>query len=152
MYAGVPITEPAQDSQPTQPERTLSTTLVVAQRIVRILCPHCSVACQPDPDLLEQALRLADAGCIVPASIHAEFRRPVGCPRCAAGYRGRVGIYETLEVTPEISRALREGASSRELLGIARGQGMTTMAADGLARAARGETTIDEVLRVFVGG
>ncbi len=129
-----------------------STTLVLAQRIVRVLCPHCSVTCQPDPDVLEQALNLADAGCIVPASIKAEFRRPVGCPRCAAGYRGRVGIYEALEVTPEIGRGLREGASSEELLCIALRQGMRTMAADGLARAARGETTIDEILRIFGGG
>ena len=127
-----------------------STTLVIAQRIVRVLCPHCSEARQPDADVLEKALRIAEDGGLDRASLPAEFRRPVGCPQCAAGYRGRVGIYESLEVTPGIARGIREGASEEDLLRIALGQGMRTMAADGVARAARGETTNDEILRIFV--
>lgn len=129
-----------------------ATALVVAQRIVRILCPHCSVVGQPDADVLEQAFRLAAEGGIDPASLPAGFRRPVGCGQCTAGYKGRTGLYETLEVTPGISRCIRVGASSDELLRIALAQGMRTMTADGVARAARGETTIDEVLRIFGAG
>ena len=128
-----------------------ATTLVVAQRIVRVLCPHCSKPGQPDQDVLEKVRRLADDGGLDPASLPADFRRAVGCTKCSAGYRGRTGIYEVLEVTPAISRGIREGASPEELLRIACAEGMRTMVADGVSRAARGDTTIDEVIRVFVG-
>jgi type II secretory ATPase GspE/PulE/Tfp pilus assembly ATPase PilB-like protein len=70
-------------------------------------------------------------------------------PRCKqTGFRGRTLIAEALEVTPEIGAALRRGASADELRTIAVGQGMKTMAAHGILRAAAGETTLAEVLRV----
>ncbi len=64
-------------------------------------------------------------------------------------FRGRNVIAEALEVTPEIGAALRRDAAVEELQAIAIRQGMTTLAADGIRRAARGETTLTEVLRVL---
>ncbi len=72
------------------------------------------------------------------------------CAKChQTGFRGREVIAEALEVTPEIGAALRRGASLDELRTIAVGQSMTTLAADGLRRAAEGHTSIEEVLRVL---
>jgi len=127
-----------------------STRLVVAQRLVRKLCPECSVEAQPLGSQLERAAELARAGGLDCAALPKAFREARGCPKCnLTGFRGRDVIAEVLEVTPEIGRALRRGASVDELRTLAIGQGMTTMAADGLRRAAKGETTIEEVFRVL---
>jgi type II secretory ATPase GspE/PulE/Tfp pilus assembly ATPase PilB-like protein len=81
-------------------------------------------------------------------SLPKRFREPVGCAKCNKfGYRGRDVIAEALEVTPEIAAALRRLAKTEELRAIAVTQGMTTIAADGIRRAAAGHTTIAEVFR-----
>ena len=126
-----------------------ATRLVASQRLVRCLCPACSVPTEPTEEALSRAEQLAREGGLDWSALPKEFRRPVGCSECARqGYRGRVGIFELLEVTGEIGRALRRGASVEEMRAIAVGQGMTTMAADGIRRAAEGRTTLDEVIRV----
>ena len=127
-----------------------STKLVVALRLLRKLCPDCSAPKEPPTAELERALRLARTGGVGPDALPRQFRAPVGCPRCSrTGYRGRIPMAETLDVTPEIGCALRRGASTEELRAIAVGQGMTTLAADGIRRAAAGLTTLDEVLRML---
>ena len=127
-----------------------STKLIIAQRLIRRLCPHCSVEEKAPPaDRLDAAAEAARRGGVNLHSIPHNFRKAVGCPKCGrTGYRGRTVAAETLEVTPEIGRALRNGAPVEELRAIAVGQGMTTMAADGARRAASGETSLDEVMRV----
>ena len=127
-----------------------STKLIVAQRLVRRLCRECSVEGQPLASHLEQAAELARAGGLGWDALPKAFRQPRGCAKChQTGFRGRDVIAEALEVTPEIGAALRRGASVEELRRIAVGQGMTTMAADGIRRAAEGLTTLEEVLRVL---
>ncbi len=128
--------------------------LVVAQRLVRRLCPECSEPAEPDADRLRQATELAHAGGLDVAGPGPRWRRAVGCPTCKqTGYRGRVLVGEALEVTPEVGAALRRGAATDELRTIAVGQGMKTMAAHGVQRAAAGgETTVEEVLRVVPQG
>lgn len=127
-----------------------STRLIASQRLVRLLCQHCSVEKTPSGQLLERAARLVRAGGLDWASLAKKFREPVGCLKCAqTGFRGRTVIAETLAVTPEIGAALRRGALPDELRTIAVGQGMTTMAADGIRRAAEGITTLAEVIRVL---
>jgi len=126
-----------------------STKLVMSQRLVRKLCPHCSVEDSPDAKRLDLAAEAARKGGINWHSLDLKFRKAVGCDKCAkTGFRGRTVIAETLEVTHEIGRALRDGAPSERLRELAVSQGMTTLAADGVRRAARGDTTLDEVLRV----
>ena len=127
-----------------------ATKLVLAQRLIRKLCPHCSVPEKPAANRLDAAGEMARKGGLEWRSLERKFRRPVGCPKCGeTGYKGRTVIAEALEVSPEIGKALRDGASVDELRRIAVEQGMTTMPADGVRRAAAGETTLDEVMRVI---
>ena len=127
-----------------------TTKLIVAQRLIRKLCPHCSADETPAPGTLDRAAALAQEGGLKWHTMARRFRKPVGCDQCNhTGYRRRAVIAEMLEVTPEISKALRDNASVADLRAIAVKQGMTTMAADGIRRAANGETSLAEVLRTF---
>ena len=99
--------------------------------------------------MLVEAERLARSGGLDWAALQKSWRLPVGCKKCKfTGYRGRSLIAEALEVTPEVAKAVRRGASAQELRTIAVGQGLTTMAAHGIRRAAGGETSLAEVLTV----
>jgi len=123
-----------------------ATKLIVSQRLVRCLCRHCNAAYKPTDDQVHEAEELARAGGLDWESLNPRFRKAVGCKKCnRTGYRGRTVIAEMLEVTPEIGRALRNNASIDDLRAIAVGQGMTTMAADGVRRACTGETTLSEI-------
>ena len=127
-----------------------ATRLVSSQRLVRLLCQECSTPEEPPQHLLDQAERLCREGGIGWDALQGKFRKPVGCAKCSqTGYRGRTLIAEVLEVTPEIGRALRDGAPVEQLQAIAVGQGMTTQAADGVRRAAEGQTTLQEVFNVL---
>lgn len=124
-------------------------TLVMAQRIVRVVCRECAEPRDPADAIVGRAKIIATAGGLDWQAASNRFLRPVGCSKCAAGYRGRTGIYETLVVSPDIREALREGASLREILATAIKEGMTTLEADGIRKAAEGRTTIEEVVRVL---
>jgi Type II secretory pathway, ATPase PulE/Tfp pilus assembly pathway, ATPase PilB len=73
---------------------------------------------------------------------------PVGCPKCKRqGFSGRVGIFETLEMTPELGEIILKDLSGTALSAEGKRQGMTTMRQDGILKALRGVTTIEEVLK-----
>ncbi len=73
----------------------------------------------------------------------------VGCDRCSStGYKGRVGVFEVLEVTEEIARLIGTGASEAAIEAKAKADGMTTMIEDGVAKCRAGLTSIEEILRV----
>ncbi|MBI3058252.1 MAG: hypothetical protein HYY81_02925 [Deltaproteobacteria bacterium] len=77
------------------------------------------------------------------------FYRGKGCMRCfQTGYRGRIGIFEILAVSPAIAQMITQRSSSQAILEKAREEGMTTMMEDGIQKAAQGVTTLDEVIRV----
>jgi len=81
-----------------------------------------------------------------------DFRDPVGCPACGrTGYRGRTVIAEALEMTSELENALVHDATAEDLRTLAIAQGMIPFAAEGIQRAASGESTVDEVLRFTAG-
>lgn len=127
-----------------------ATKLVLSQRLVRMLCPNCAKVELPPPGRLAQVEELARTGGLDWDALPRSFRRPAGCERCRnLGYRGRTVLAEALEVTPEIGQALRGNATVDELRTIAVSQGMTTMVADGVRRAAAGQTTLDEVFRTL---
>jgi len=127
-----------------------SVKLVLAQRLVRTLCPDCSVSDTPSPEAIGRAAQIARNGGLNWGAMPKAFRRPRGCVKCRKlGFRGRQPIVECLEITPEIAAAVRRRAEVDELRALAVSQGMTTMAADGLRRAAAGQTTLDEVFRVL---
>jgi len=119
-----------------------SLTATLAQRLVRKLC-SCREMVAPSA---EQLARLASHG-ITP---HRNgIATPVGCKKCdGTGYKGRTGIYELFVVDEEVRDAIREGLSNTELRDMARANGMLTLYQHGMAKAAEGITTLDEVLRV----
>jgi len=126
-----------------------TTRLVTSQRLVRVLCPHCSVKTEPPAELLDWATDAARAGGLDPAALPGNFKKAVGCERCAStGYKGRTLIAEMLEVSPKIREAVVRGGSTEEFRTLAVGEGMTTLIADGVRRAANGQTTLEEVRRV----
>jgi excisionase family DNA binding protein len=126
-----------------------STRLVVAQRLVRRLCPACSKPGIPPEHILERAEQIVRRGGMDWAALVKRFRDPVGCAACnQTGYRGRLVIAEALEMSPELARALGRNAPPEELTGLAVQQGLVPLVLDGLQRAAAGETTVAEVLRV----
>ena len=127
-----------------------SVRTVVAQRLVRKLCPECSRSEAPSPEALRRAAELARSGGMAWESLRPDFRGPVGCERCGrTGFRSRTVLTEVLEMSPEIGLALREGAHPDRLRALAVSQGMTTMAADGIRRAAAGQVALGEVLQAL---
>ncbi|MGK5055991.1 GspE/PulE family protein [Janthinobacterium sp. LB2P49] len=115
---------------------------IVAQRLVRRLCPHCKETTVAD-DVERRLLGLtADEA---PVSIcHA-----VGCERCAhQGYKGRLAIMEILKMTAELDELTARRASSRELRNAARAAGFKGIVDDGMRRVLEGVTTLEEVGRV----
>ncbi|MBN2885104.1 MAG: type II secretion system ATPase GspE [Chromatiaceae bacterium] len=116
---------------------------IVAQRLVRRLCPHCS---KPEPARPELAERFA---ALSAGDKPLELRRPVGCEACnGTGYRGRLVITEVLLMSEPIRQAVLAHAAASEIRRIAVAEGMETMYQDGLRKALDGRTTLDEVLRV----
>lgn len=91
----------------------------------------------------------------VPAKLHRwipkqkGLSRAVGCPECAmTGYRGRFSILEILTITPELERLISQGATADKIADIAASEGMRSLWDSGVAHVLRGDTTIDELLRV----
>ena len=125
-----------------------ATRLIIAQRLVRLLCPKCSVARKPAEPFLTQARKLARLGGFPWDVLPEDFREPVGCTECnLTGFHGRTVIAEALEVTPRVAAALTRGATIMELRAIAVSEGMTTLACDGIHRAAQGRTSLAEVMK-----
>ncbi len=118
---------------------------VVAQRLVRILCPRCRQEYELPPEALEH-LRLpigtAEGGRVV-------AYKPGGCPACdQKGYKGRIGVFELLVVTDEIRRLILRRAPAVEIAQLAKDQGMVTMLQDATSKVLRGVTSMEEALRV----
>lgn len=115
---------------------------IVAQRLVRRLCPHCKETVIAD-DVERRLLGLAADDAPVPIC------RAVGCERCAhQGYKGRLAIMEILKMTAELDELTARRASSRELKNAARAGGFKGLVDDGMRRVMEGVTTLEEVGRV----
>ncbi len=115
--------------------------LVMAQRLVRKICPACKEPYEVESGKLE-ALGL-------PELEGFSFYRGTGCEKCnQTGYKGRAAIYELLPVDEKIQGLILKGASSLEIRNCAIKQGMVTMRNDGMKKVMVGITTLDEVLRV----
>lgn len=117
--------------------------LVVAQRLVRRLCAACKEAYAPPPEVL--------SSCGYPAE--TMLARPRGCDACKQrGYRGRVGIFEVLKVSPPIAEMIRQRAPTADIERVARANDTMFMTEHGLERARAGETSLEEVHRVALPG
>jgi len=117
---------------------------VVAQRLVRKICPECKQEYQPEQKLLA-ALELDKKH----ISTQDKFFKGSGCPACDyTGYKGRTGIYEILVIDDKLGSIISSGGSKAELSKQAQANGMQTLKQDGLNRIKAGITTIEEVMRV----
>lgn len=123
--------------------------LVIAQRLVRRLCPECS---RPAPITKVKLLEnLAILGCDPAEADNIEMlKAPVGCDRCrGTGYRGRIGIFEIFRLNDEMHELVLKRESTRTLADCARKHGMRTLGQSGWEKVKAGYTTFDEVLRVI---
>ena len=114
---------------------------VLAQRLVRLLCPACRQTLpQPEVERVRAEYKLCDL-----TALHA----PGGCRACqGTGYRGRSGVFEFMPVTEELRALILERASSGQIRRVAQEQGMMSLREDGWRLVIAGRTTVEEVLRV----
>ena len=117
---------------------------VVAQRLARVLCERCKQGYQPEQAELQAAGYPEWLWNEVPQLWKAQ-----GCPACSnTGYRGRIGLYEVMQMSEEIERLTVERSSADAIREVAIQQGMMTLREDGLEKARMGITSLDEVARV----
>ena len=128
---------------------------VLAQRLVRRLCLECRKEYHPSREEFEEIVteygvdHFSKAGITFTPGL--ALYRPDGCEACSGtGYRGRLGIHELMEGTPEIKRMIKKQATSDLLLEQAMKEGMTTLKQDGLLKVFQGLTDISEVRRVCI--
>jgi type IV pilus assembly protein PilB len=114
---------------------------VLAQRLVRVVCQNCKAEVTPDAELMARVGSKAQKV--------TTFYKGKGCAACnQSGYRGRVGIFEMLQVSPRIAHLVAQKSEPAELYKAALDEGMETMFEDGLKKVAAGVTTLDELIRV----
>lgn len=122
---------------------TSSTIAILAQRLIRKICPHCKAPVDADPEsLVELGVRATEV-------IGKQLYHGEGCGQCQdRGYYGRTGIFELLVMTPKIQELTLKGTDSNAIKREACRQGMRSLREDGMTRVLRGNSTIEEVLRV----
>lgn len=126
---------------------------IMGQRLLRRLCKECKAEYTPEPEMLKKVKGLLKD--ISPASgdqlteeeiNNLNFFKPVGCDKCHAGYKGRVGVYEVLTMNEEVEKMILSGkVSEAEAQTIAIKSGMVTMVQDALLKAKDGITSLEEV-------
>ena len=122
---------------------TSTLNLVIGQRLVRRLCRHCRQPYVPEAELA-QRLALGGEDAAVP-----QLYRPVGCPDCGGvGYSGRTGLLELLELSEPVRRAVLARSDANAIEKVATDLGMRTMFWHGIQLARRGETSLEEIMRV----
>ena len=119
-----------------------SVSLIIAQRLGRRLCSSCK---QP-ADIPEKVLK--DAGMTDEMLKDAEIFKPVGCGNCNDGYKGRVGIYEVVKITPALSDIIMNEGNSLQIAEIAEKEGFNNLRISALMKVAQGVTSLEEANRV----
>ena len=139
--------------------------IVMAQRLVRKLCPDCRQNFNIDVDLLnslgkevdlDRILSMAAKNNIIDKNVAVSkdwskinFFRAVGCDRCSGeGYKGRIGIFEVMEISDNIAKMVSTKSDSNEIEQTALDEGMMKMIEDGMIKVLQGTTSIEEILRV----
>ncbi|MBD3248102.1 hypothetical protein GF382_02325 [Candidatus Falkowbacteria bacterium] len=130
-----------------------SMQISIGQRLVRKLCPKCRKEHKLTPEEkqeVEKALSSIDKSSGVKTPADLKFYEAVGCSECAnIGYKGRLGVYETIEFGPEMQKFIQDPeATTYEIEQEALKHGTINMLQDGILKALEGETTLEEVLRV----
>jgi type IV pilus assembly protein PilB len=148
------------------PSFLISTTIniIIAQRLVRKNCPNCIESYKLSVDNIKEIEKLFDVPELLNTLISEGvitkdeslkdmlFYRGKGCKKCSqSGYKGRIGIYEVLEVSDDIGELINNKATAHELEKQARKNGMLKILEDGIIKAKAGTTSLEEVLRVAKG-
>ncbi|HMQ01657.1 MAG TPA: type II/IV secretion system protein, partial [Candidatus Doudnabacteria bacterium] len=134
---------------------------IMAQRLVRVICPDCKMEDKPEAatftslskqfnmDSLMVVLKKLELSGKATKPSELTFYIGKGCDKCSnTGYKGRIGVHEILENTPEIEDLIVKHATAQDIEEQAVKQGMITMWQDGFIKAVQGVTTIEEILRV----
>ena len=130
-----------------------SLKLIISQRLVRKLCPHCKEAYEMDDEMkkeIDKAISILSpkSNFVAPKEIKTLFK-PKGCKHCNnLGYKGQVGIFELLFINDEINEMIKGRNSIADIREVAIKQGMVPLFHDGLAKVLRGETSMEELVRV----
>lgn len=120
-----------------------SLTIVIAQRLLRTLCNDCKVKTELPADLLiKEGFKKEDIGTF---SVYA----PQGCERCVGGYKGRMGIFEVMPITSEMSLLIMEGGHAIDIVNQAKKEGVMNLRESGLKKIKEGLTSLAELNRVF---
>jgi type IV pilus assembly protein PilB len=119
-----------------------SVNLIIAQRLARRLCKEC----KEPADLPHEAL--IEQGFTDEMLKDATIFKPVGCPKCSGGYKGRVGIYEVVRITPSLARIIMEEGNSIDIAKKAKEEGFNDLRLSALRKAMQGDTSLEEVNRV----
>lgn len=124
---------------------------IIAQRLVRRICPHCKVEKEKTPqDVAIIEAMMQETGMSQLPTENMKLYEGKGCIHCNnSGYKGRIGIYEIITLNENIRNHIRSGASVETILSEARNGDLITMKEDGILKAIRGFTTIEEILRVI---
>jgi type IV pilus assembly protein PilB len=122
-----------------------SVSLIIAQRLARRLCPKCKQPEHiPPAELIRQGFREDQLDKIT-------IFKPVGCEYCTGGYKGRVGIYEVMPISPKMADIIMENGNSLDIASQAQLEGINNLRQSGLIKAAAGVTSLAEVNRVTKG-
>ncbi len=139
--------------------------VIISQRLVRKNCPECAEEYTLDEETYEGLAQRYDMERLFQVLCDDEgvkekvkdlkkfwmsvkFKKGKGCSKCRGGYKGRMGVYEVLQVSTEIKRLINGAANTEELEKAAIKEGMNTMLEDGIVKAVHGITTLEEVMRV----
>ncbi|WP_111895400.1 type IV-A pilus assembly ATPase PilB [Acinetobacter sp. MB5] len=121
-----------------------SVNLVIAQRLARRLCAKCKIPLEiPANSLYEMGFTAEDL-----ADPEFKIYQPVGCPECREGYKGRVGVYEVMKITPEISKLIMEDGNAIQIAEASEQLGFPDLRRSGLKKVMQGVTSLQEVNRV----
>ncbi|NQY34317.1 MAG: type IV-A pilus assembly ATPase PilB [Alteromonadaceae bacterium] len=119
-----------------------SVSIIIAQRLARRLCMQCKILDDvPEPELLKQ-------GFLAEQVTQIKLFKPVGCDLCTAGYKGRVGVYEVIKISPETASIIMEGGNSLDIAAQCQKEGYNNLRQSGLKKALQGVTSLEEINRI----
>ncbi|NQY63462.1 MAG: type IV-A pilus assembly ATPase PilB [Alteromonadaceae bacterium] len=119
-----------------------SVSIIIAQRLARRLCMHCKIPDEvPEQELLKQ-------GFLSEQIKEIKLFKPVGCDLCTAGYKGRVGVYEVIKISPKTASIIMEGGNSLDIAAQCQKEGYNNLRQSGLNKALQGVTSLKEINRI----
>jgi type II secretory ATPase GspE/PulE/Tfp pilus assembly ATPase PilB-like protein len=124
-----------------------SLQLVLAQRLVRRICPHCAQKANYTPEQLEYALQALRIKPEQELANIDKIKVGAGCDRCKNGYKGRIAVHEVLVISDKVQQAIIKNAPTREIRAIALAEGMQTLQACSWEHVKQGRTTLEEIMQ-----